>query len=372
MKPLVTVVVPVYNVAPYLPDCIESLLAQTLQPMELIFVDDASTDNSLAVLQDYEARYPDRMRVIASAENHKQGGARNVGLRQAKADWVGWIDSDDFVTPDFYKTLYDRVQETGADVAFLQYAAVPHDAHPGTVDPAALTPLIRWDDWLLRWNGQDLTDEGRMDLICCPIGGLVCGLWRKSLLTDHDLWFPADVRYEDNYWGPIAKVYLQRAAFVPRVGYLYRQVAASTTHKRNQPYIRDRMTMERATLQKADELGLRDRYHDAWEYLYGWRYCVNTVQTYLRSYDEIPFDTIDALVDEVDAAFPHWQQNRYYCHLVPEAQRAENARQVYHTRQWVRDRDAAAQKQRRAEARARLWDKGCRTVKKLLHISTQP
>ena len=249
---------------------------------------------------------------------------------------------------------------------------MPHDAHPGTVDPAALTPLIRWDDWLLRWNGQDLTDEGRMDLICCPIGGLVCGLWRKSLLTDHDLWFPADVRYEDNYWGPIAKVYLQRAAFVPRVGYLYRQVAASTTHKRNQPYIRDRMTMERATLQKADELGLRDRYHDAWEYLYGWRYCVNTVQTYLRSYDEIPFDTIDALVAEVDAAFPHWQQNRYYCHLVPEAQRAENARQVYHTRQWVRDRDAAAQKQRRAEARARLWDKGCRTVKKLLHISTQP
>ena len=57
---------------------------------------------------------------------------------------------------------------------------------------------------------------------------------------------------------------------------------------------------------------------------------------------------------------------------MPEAQRADYARQVYHTRQWVRDRDAAAQKQRRAEARARLWDKGCRTVKKLLHISTQP
>ena len=85
-------------------------------------------------------------------------------------------------------------------------------------------------------------------------------------------------------------------------------------------------------------------------------------------------DSLDilALVAEVDAAFPHWQQNRYYCHLVPEAQRAENARQVYHTRQWVRDRDAAAQKQRRAEACARLWDKGCRTVKKLLHISAEP
>ena len=62
-----------------------------------------------------------------------------------------------------------------------------------------------------------------MDLICCPIGGLVCGLWRKSLIWDHDLWFPADVRYEDNYWGPIAKLYVQRAAFVPRIGYLYRQ-----------------------------------------------------------------------------------------------------------------------------------------------------
>ena len=160
MNPLVTVVVPVYNVAPYLPDCIESLLAQTLQPMELIFVNDASTDDSLAVLRDYEARYPDRMRVIDSPENHKQGGARNLGLRQAKGDWVGWIDSDDFVTPDFYETLYRRVQQTGADVAFAQYAAVPHDAHPGTVDPAALAPLIVWDDWLMRWDGKDLTDEG--------------------------------------------------------------------------------------------------------------------------------------------------------------------------------------------------------------------
>lgn len=371
MKPLVTVVVPVYNVAPYLPACIESLLAQTLQPIELIFVDDASTDGSLAVLRDYEARYPHRMRVIASPENHKQGGARNLGLRQARADWVGWIDSDDFVTPDFYESLYRRAQETGADAAFMQYAAVPREAEPGTVDAAALDPLIRWDPWLLRWDGKDLTDEGRMDLICCPIGGLVCGLWRKTLLTDHDLWFPADVRYEDNYWGPIAKLYIRRAAFVPRVGYLYRQVAASTTHKRNQPYIRDRLTIERATLQKAGKLGVRQRYHDAWEYLYGWRFCVNTVQTYLRTYDEIPYAEIAALAAEVDAAFPAWQQNRYYCHLVPPAQRETNARQVYHTRQWVKEQADAARRQRRAEARARLWDKGCRTVKKILHIPIQ-
>ena len=94
------------------------------------------------------------------------------------------------------------------------------------------------------------------------------------------------------------------------------------------------------------------------------------MQTYLRSYDRIPFDTIQSLAAEVDAAFPHWQQNRYYCHLVPEARRAENACQVYHTRRWLKERQAAARRQRCIDARARLWDKGCRTVKKILHIST--
>lgn len=364
--PLVSVVVPVYNIAAYLPDCVESLLAQTLRPIELIFVNDASPDGSLEILRRYEEKYPDRVKVIDSAENRCQGGARNLGLRAARAEWVGWIDSDDFVTPTMYETLYRAVQDTGADAAFIQYASVPQNAHPGTVDAAALPPLIRWDARLLALNGQPLDDAGRMDLICCPIGGLVCGLWRKSVIWDNELWFPEKVRYEDNYWGALAKLYLGKVVFVPENHYLYRQVGASTTHQRNQTHIADRITMERALLNRVRALGVLERYRPAWEYLYGWRYAVNTTQTYLRTYDEIPFEIIKEIAAEVDAAFPDWQKNAYYCSLVSPEQRAVNAEQLYHTKAYLaaQKKDAAAA--RRKAAAAHIWDKGCRAVKKVL------
>lgn len=373
-KPLVSVVVPVYNVAAYLPDCIESLLAQTLAPIELIFVNDASTDESLDILRRYAAQYPGRMTVIDAPENRCQGGARNLGLRAAKADWVGWIDSDDFITPAMYQVLYDAVQNTGADAAFVQYAAVPHSARPadcfsdtGAV-AAALPPLIDWDARLRALSGKELDDDARMDLICCPIGGLVCGLWRKSIFVERGLWFPEKARYEDNYWGPLAKLTLQKAVFVPQVHYLYRQVAASTTHMRNQPHIGDRVTMEHALLAKVKALGVLERYRPAWEYLYGWRYAVNTAQTYLRTFDAelIPFDKIAEIAADLDAEFPHWQENRYYCSLVTPEQRAVNAQQLYHTKAWLAAQQKAAKKAQRKAAAAHRWDVFCRTVKKAL------
>lgn len=76
-KPLVSVVIPVYNVEKSLVNCIESLLAQTLEPMEFIFVNDASPDNSLELLQGYERKHPDKIRVIDSKENLCQGGSKH-------------------------------------------------------------------------------------------------------------------------------------------------------------------------------------------------------------------------------------------------------------------------------------------------------
>ena len=108
-SPKISVIVPVYKVEKYLPECIESVLAQTFTDFELILVDDGSPDNSGKICDDYAARDP-RIRVF-----HKQNGgvssARNLGLDHARADWVAFVDADDAVDNDFLEELYRPIEK---------------------------------------------------------------------------------------------------------------------------------------------------------------------------------------------------------------------------------------------------------------------
>ena len=118
-----SIVVPVYNMAAdgKLEFCIRSLLGQTLTqkniPYEVIAVDDASTDNSLQVLKKL-SKEDSRLKVIASPENHRQGGARNRGIKAASGEFIGMMDSDDWAAPDMLEKLLVMLKEKGEDETF--------------------------------------------------------------------------------------------------------------------------------------------------------------------------------------------------------------------------------------------------------------
>ena len=115
----VSVIVPVYNCEAYLPACIASLRAQTLEDIELIFVDDASSDGSLALLR--AAQVEDaRVRVIAFAENRGVSAARNAGLDAAAGAFVGFCDADDWVEPQMFARLLAAAQAADADASFCR------------------------------------------------------------------------------------------------------------------------------------------------------------------------------------------------------------------------------------------------------------
>lgn len=115
MKPLISLVIPVYNVQAYLRRCIDSVLAQTYENMEILLVDDGSTDNSGALCDAYAQR-DKRVRVL-----HKTNGglsdARNVGIEAATGLYLSFADSDDFLAPTYLQHLYDALQRTGARMA---------------------------------------------------------------------------------------------------------------------------------------------------------------------------------------------------------------------------------------------------------------
>lgn len=114
MKPCVSIIVPVCNVENYLKECMDSILRQTLKNIEIICIDDGSTDGSLGILREYEKK-DNRVKVI-SKDNSGYGNTMNVGFDAAKSDYIGIVESDDYVDPNMFKELYENAIMYDADV----------------------------------------------------------------------------------------------------------------------------------------------------------------------------------------------------------------------------------------------------------------
>lgn len=114
MAPKVSVLIPCYNVEKYLKQCLDSVVSQTLRDMEIICINDGSTDQTLETLRDYEGR-DDRIKVI-SKRNSGYGASMNIGLETAKGDYIGIVESDDFVEPSMFEILYNEARVNNLDV----------------------------------------------------------------------------------------------------------------------------------------------------------------------------------------------------------------------------------------------------------------
>lgn len=119
MNPEISIIVPVYNVEKYLKRCIDSILNQSFENFELILVDDGSTDNSGKIVDEYEG-IDKRIRVIHK-ENGGQGSARNRGLDIAKGNYIGFVDSDDWIHRDMYKILYENITKYNAEISQINH-----------------------------------------------------------------------------------------------------------------------------------------------------------------------------------------------------------------------------------------------------------
>lgn len=184
-EPLVSVIVPVYNVERYLEECVVSLLAQTYQNIEIILVDDGSTDGS-GNLCERLAATDSRIRVF-----HKVNGglsdARNHGLRHASGEWISFVDSDDWVSPVFIEVLLRAVLDTGCEISAIPFGKSFRDgcACTLTCSPASVPPAEPLGSYYVQ----------RMMLYQAMDTGAPWRLYRRSSLgTDP---FPVGLYYED-------------------------------------------------------------------------------------------------------------------------------------------------------------------------------
>lgn len=181
--PAISVIIPVYNVEKYLPQCVRSVLGQTFADIEVICVDNSSTDGSARLLQQL-AGQDSRVRVFHSP-NLGPGSARNKGLDEARGNYVLFVDADDFIAPDLCQRLWDAAEAERLDIAACDYYLYHDPTGHTRPRPDALELLCRHD--LDAARGDSADDFARF---CFAFSGPCFKLIRRSVVEEAQLRFP--------------------------------------------------------------------------------------------------------------------------------------------------------------------------------------
>jgi glycosyltransferase involved in cell wall biosynthesis len=241
---LLSVVVPAYDVAAWLPECLDSVLRSSYAPLEVVVVDDGSPDGSGAIADDYAARDP-RVRVVHT-DNHGLGAARNEGLRHAAGGLVTFCDSDDVVPTAAYASMVETLLRTGSDFV--------------------TGSIVRWEPdglheppWMRRLHGR--TEGLRLTAADHPeiLGDVFAWnkVFRRSFWDDAELSWPEGVRYEDQPTTTRAYL-LGRFDVVPEIVYHWRirdDGTSITQQRASVTDLRDRIDTKRMSLASVRELG---------------------------------------------------------------------------------------------------------------------
>ena len=308
-----SIIVPVYNMASdgKLAFCLDSLLGQTLrEEYEIIAVDDASGDNSLEILNDYAKRFPDKIKVITYPDNRHQGGARNEGMKNARGEWIGFIDSDDWVTPDYYEKLLKRGEETGADVVGCTFSMVSE--HTYEVGKVCVT------------NTKDqsgVTDKEKRKKLLANAGSCVTKIYKSSLIRENNLSFPEHIFYEDNAAGPIWAMYYRHFEYVDEPLYYYYQHDASTVHTITEKRCEDRLSAGEILLSEMKKRGFLEEYHDEIESIFTTIYYTNTVFSYMRMKKGRKYSFIKHVKKRMTEEFPSFRSNKDYGNFMDDEQK---------------------------------------------------
>lgn len=205
----VSVILPVYNAGKYLHQCMDSIVNQTLRDIEIICVDDGSSDNSLEILNQY-AQKDERVKVIAQA-NGGAGAARNNGLRAATGEYLSFLDSDDFFEPDMLELAYNTAQQYTAD-----FVVFNSDQYHMDKDAFVEVP------WVLRkaecppympFKYRQLTDN----VFKTFVGWAWDKLYRREFILEHDIWFQEQRTSNDLLFVFTALLVAKRIAILDKV-----------------------------------------------------------------------------------------------------------------------------------------------------------
>jgi len=216
-QPKVSIIVPVYNTEKYLRKCLDSLVLQTLEEIEIVAVDDGSTDRSGEILDEYLEKYPQKMTVVHK-ENGGQGIARNIGITMCQGEYIGFMDSDDYVELTMYQTLYETAVANNADFVECQYRYVRSENN---------------QEIELSTYGNVREYETVKEMFVNPLVSPWNKMYKKELLLESGSWFTEGVIYEDTAFFIKQIPYIKKMTYIdiPFVTHILRGSSTMSVNK---------------------------------------------------------------------------------------------------------------------------------------------
>lgn len=317
--PLISIIIPCHNVEKYVMRCFESLKNQTIgfENLELIFVDDASTDHTWEVLSRIEADYPQNVVLTRFEENRRQGAARNFGLSIATGTYIGFVDSDDWVDPEMYADMYRVLLDSDSDFVNCRYI---RDTGKADGQPITNTNTHNTDSSLSYTPIVIRSDEDRRRIIVeNTLEHVVWDkLYRKSFLTDNEIDFPEQLTYEDIYFGALLSLYVTRSAIIERAYYHYFVNESSTVLKRNESHHLDIFRVNELKWDVTAQRGFLDRFDTELRFDYLMTLYLPCFKALCLRYDEFPYDIFLELKHRTLQHVPDYTMIPYCRTNVPE------------------------------------------------------
>lgn len=295
-SPKVSIVTAVYNGVPYLDKYFDSLLNQTLKEIEIICVNNVSTDNSLNILKKYAA-YDNRIIVINNEENNI-GGALNLAIKRAKSKYICPVDQDDWVDNNMFKTLIDHSENETADMVCSNYYEYYNDNDIRKIIniPSDITNSIEDIKKNVLING----------------GRLYTNIIKKDLFVDNNLFYPENLFYPDNAIGAILYCKTEKIINVNEHFYYYRTGNTSLTRSKDNYSFFDRLATSNMMLENMKKHDLYEKYKEETDYSYYILFYKNSISGSFSRFSVFPVKYINQIKKEFKQQGIDIKNNIYY------------------------------------------------------------
>lgn len=300
----ISIIVPCYNVEKQIDRCVNSIVNQTigLEALEIILVNDASSDRTYSKLCEWEKKFPENIVVINCKENMRQGGARNIGLSYASGDYIGFVDSDDWIDAEMYETLYRAIKEYTCEVANILFQRETEDGR------------IYQDETKEYIFNQRLTvktKEDRKNYFGKGMpGGVYTKLYRKDFIDRNHLFFPEHLFYEDNFWGCLLSYSVTSYVIINKPLYHYMINLDSTTTGNSARHL-DRLKIDLMKIEELKKRGFWEDFHDEIERNFLKSFWCMMLKRLFLQFPVFPYDILEVMRETVKKYFPDYLNNPY-------------------------------------------------------------
>lgn len=292
--PKVSIIMPVYNAESYIYESVGSVIAQTYDDWELICFNDASTDGSHKMLYSLSLTEK-RMRIIDSPVNVKQGAGRNRGIREARGEFVMFLDADDTLRPDALRLCVEAAETADSDMVMFDYRTIPgRDVSPLGEDASEL-------------RGDDL----RLKMILRP-SPVWTAMYSRNLLVNNGLFFPEKVFYEDNAVALAMQLSAHNPVKINAPLYGYHVYDTSVSHRMNDYRFFHRLASARTLKAHLQRLGLYGKWRDEIDFVLINQYYVHTITGCVYRFDRVPVRRQRYVRRTIDRVVENFRNNTYY------------------------------------------------------------